>query len=112
MRDGLGDPEPEVEEEITKGRGIFRFNVRRQEGKGYGVQIGAFAEYGNVLIQAEKLQRNFSEPIIVSINELDGRTVYKIVVGAFVKKSDAVALKNQMLNKGVKGFVRNLKDLK
>ncbi len=112
MKDGTPDPEPEVEDKITSGRGIFRFNVSKQEGKGYGVQIGAFAEYGNVLIQTEKLQNMFSEPIIVSINELDGRTVYKIVVGAFSKKSDAQAFHKKMVAKNVKGFIRNLKDLK
>ena len=111
-RDGGGDPDPIVGNTITSGRGIFRFNVQKQDPKGYGVQIGAFAEYGNVLIQAEKLQSNFDEPIIVSINELDGRTVYKIVVGAFAKKSDAQKLHKRMLAKNVKGFIRNLKDLK
>lgn len=112
MRDGLNEPEPEVGNDITKGRGIFRFNVTRQEGKGYGVQVGAFYEYGNVLIQAEKLQRNYNAPIIVSINELNGRTVYKIVLGAFARKSEATILYKRMLNDGIKGFVRNLKDLK
>ncbi|MFK7810023.1 MAG: S8 family serine peptidase [Saprospiraceae bacterium] len=112
MRDGDTPSEPVVEKEITSGRGIFRFNVSRQEGKGYGVQIGAFAEYGNVLIQAEKLQSAFDAPIIVSINELNGKTVYKIVVGAFSRKTDAVALQVRMKQKNVNGFIRNLKDLK
>ncbi len=112
MRDGVADPEPEVGDTISTGRGIFRFNVAKQEAKGFGVQIGAFAEYGNVLIQAEKLQNMFSEPIIVSINELDGRTVYKIVVGAFSRKADAQALQKRMLAKDVKGFIRAIKDLK
>lgn len=111
MRDGLGEPEPEVKYEILSGRGIFQFNVKRQEAKGYGIQVGAFAEYGNVLIQAEKLQSKFDAPIVVSINELNGKTVYKIVVGAFAKKSDAQDLQKKMLDSGVRGFLRNLKDL-
>ena len=112
MKDGVPDPEPEVEETISTGRGVFRFNVSKQEPEGFGVQIGAFAEYGNVLIQAEKLQQLFSEPIIVSINELDGRTVYKIVVGTFERIANARVLQKRMLAKDVKGFIRNLKDLK
>jgi Subtilase family/SPOR domain len=111
IRDGKADPVPEVKNEITSGRGIFRFNVSKQEAKGFGVQIGAFAEYGNVLIQAEKLQSAFNAPIIVSINELEGKTVYKMVVGAFAQKAEAVALQKRMLDKGVNGFVRDLKDL-
>ncbi len=102
-------PKPEVEENISSGRGLFRFNVAKQEPRGYGVQIGAFAEYGNVLIQAEKLQRLFSAPIIVNINELNGKTVYKIVVGAFNSRTDAQNLLIKMKQKGINGFIRNLK---
>ncbi len=109
-KDGvLGNPE--VETPVAKGRGLFQFNVTKQENKGFGVQIGAFAEYGNVLIQAEKLQKQFNEKIIVSINELDGKTVYKIVVGAMTRKADARTLHSKMKSAGVNGFIRNLKDL-
>lgn len=102
----------EVTGGVASGRGIFRFNVARQEPTGYGVQIGAFAEYGNVLIQAEKLQKEFDEPIIVSINELNGKTVYKIVVGAFSRKTQAVSLQVKMKRSGVNGFIRAIKDLR
>ncbi len=112
MKDGGPvTPPKDVEDQIKQGRGIFRFNVERQKPEGYGVQIGAFAKYGNVLIQVEKLQSQFKLPIIVSINELDGKTVYKIVVGAFNDKSDASSLKKQMKEAGVDGFVRKIKDL-
>lgn len=110
-KDGV-QPPVVVEETVSSGRGLFRFSVEHQESKGYGVQIGAFAEYGNVLIQVEKLQSQFGEPVIVNINELNGKTVYKIVVGAFSKKSDANNLFKIMKAVNVRGFVRNLKDLK
>ncbi|MEO1518811.1 MAG: S8 family serine peptidase [Bacteroidota bacterium] len=109
-RDG-GNKPVVVEESIKSGRGIFRFSVQKQEPEGFGVQIGAFAEYGNVLIQTEKLQRLFDEEIIVSINELEGQTVYKIVVGAFDDRSKASSLLQAMKEAGVDGFIRNLKDL-
>ena len=107
----LGTLPPSVNEPIKKGRGIFRFDVSKQEAEGYGVQIGAFAEYGNVLIQAEKLKKEYNEPVIVSINELEGRTVYKIVVGAFNAKLHATNLHEKMKQDGRNGFVRNIKDL-
>ncbi len=96
---------------ISKGQGLFRFAVEKQEPAGWGVQIGAFADYGNVLIQAESLQRRFNEPVIVNINEIDGKTVYKIVVGAFDDVEAARALEQKMELLDVKGFLRNLKDL-
>ena len=108
---GNGTEDVVVENTVAKGRGLFQFSVVRQASKGFGVQIGAFAEYGNVLIQAEKLQRIFEEKVIVNINELDGRTVYKIIVGDFEDKADAVRLRRTMKAKSINGFIRNLKDL-
>ncbi len=111
LRDGAAAAKPEVAATVGTGRGLFHFSVKRQEPKGYGVQIGAFAEYGNVLIQVEKLERMFKVPVIVNINELDGKTVYKVVVGAFDKIADARTLNTTMIAQGINGFVRNLKDL-
>jgi len=107
----VGTSQPVIEEPVKKGRGIFRFNVERQAPEGFGVQIGAFAEYGNVLIQAEKLQKKYDQPVIVSINELEGKTVYKIVVGAFDERSSATSLAAKMKDDGRNGFVRSIKDL-
>lgn len=114
MKDGGTAPtEPPVvvENQIKKGQGIFRFNVVKQPAEGFGIQIGAYYEYGNVLIQVEKLQSAYNVPIIVSINELDGKTVYKIVVGAFANSDQARNLGLRMKADGITGFVRNLKDL-
>lgn len=97
---------------MASGRGIFRFSVQRQEPAGYGVQMGAFREYGNVLIYAERMQKLFGEPIVVSINELAGETVYKIVVGVFNSREEARVLKQTMADNDVTGFIRNIKDLK
>lgn len=110
-RDQSNAPVVEVSENVKSGHGLFEFNVKRQASEGWGVQIGAFAEYGNVLIQAEKLQKQFNEKIIVNINELNGKTVYKVVVGAFENKTEAVHLFRRMEAAGVRGFPRNLADL-
>ena len=61
--------------------------------------------------KAEKLQKQFNEKIIVNINELNGKTVYKVVVGAFENKTEAVHLFRRMEAAGVRGFPRNLADL-
>lgn len=107
-----GNPEPDLETSVATGRGLFLFSVKRQPAEGFGVQIGAFAEYGNVLIQVEKLESLFSEPVVVSINELNGKTVYKVVVGNYKERSKAKSLLKEMKAKGVNGFLRNLEDLK
>ncbi len=98
----------EVAPNVSAGKGLFRFTVERQRPKGYGVQMGVFAEYGNVLIAAEKLQKQFAENIVININELNGKTVYKVIVGSFPNKRDATSLQKDMKAKGIDGFIKNL----
>lgn len=104
-------PVVEVATPVASGQGLFRFSVERQPSQGFSVQMGVFAEYGNVLIAAEKLQQQFQQPIVVNINELNGKTVYKVLVGAFDKSADAGSLQKKMKAAGVDGFVKDLKGL-
>ncbi len=105
-------PEPaEVEETVTSGQGLFRFSVKRQPSAGWGVQTGVYKEYGNVLIQAEKLQSQFNQPIIVNINELNGETVYKVILGAFDTLAEAKQLHEKVKAAGISSFPADLSKL-
>ena len=75
------------------------------------MQIGVFAEYGNVLITAEQLQNEFDSSVVVNINELRGRTVYKVVVGPFSTKAAATNIWRKIIASGRDAFVTNLKNL-
>lgn len=113
LKDGKNNPKPEVEDNIAKGRGLFKFTVERQPSIGYGVQIGVFAEYGNVLVAAEQLQTEFDSPVVVNINQLRGKTVYKVVVGPFDTKRSASTIWKKVVASGrTDAFVTNLKNLK
>lgn len=101
----------EMENTVSKGQGLFRFSVKKQDGEGWGVQIGVYADYGNVLIAAEELERKFGAPVIVNINEMNGKTVYKVVAGAYSDVNQARNLLNRIKEGGMNGFLRNLKDL-
>ena len=100
-----------MENTVSSGQGLFRFNVAKQPSKGWGVQVGVYAEYGNVLVAAEELQNKFGVPTVVNINELNGKTVYKVISGAFENVSEARQLLARIQGAGMNGFLRNLADL-
>lgn len=102
-------PTTTVTPQVVSGQGLFRFSVERQASQGFSVQLGVFADYGNVLIQAEKMERLFSQPVLVNISQLNGKTVYKVLVGVFDKSADAGTLQKAMKTAGVDGFVKDLK---
>lgn len=98
----------EVKTGVVGGLGLFRFDVRKQEPAGWAVQIGAFYDYGNVLIQAEKLQKQFAAPVVVSISSLQGKTVYKVAIGAYPDVAPARELLERVKAAGIGGFLKNL----
>jgi len=112
LKDGQNNPQPVVEENVASGQGLFKFTVERQASRGYGVQIGVFAEYGNVLVAAEQLQAEFDSATVVNINELNGKTVYKVVIGPFTTKGEATKIWKKVIASGRDAFVTNLKNLK
>ena len=109
-KDGLQPPKPEIVNAVSSGQGLFRFNVAKQKPEGWAVQVGVYADYGNVLINAERLQSQFGHPVLVSISELNGKTVYKVLLGSFNKKSEADTLFKQLKDAGINGFPKNLAD--
>lgn len=100
----VSPPEPNMDSET----GLFEFTVKRAHSAGYGVQIGVFAEYGNVLREVERLTKLFNSQILVNINQLKGQTVYKVIVGHFPTRQEAESLQYNMALKGTNGFIADL----
>lgn len=99
---------PQPAAPIASGDGLYRFSVSREASSGFAVQIGAFAEYENVLREVAKLQNAFNEPILVHIAKLRGKTVYKVLIGSFKNKDKAMQYQGKMKAKGVNGIIKDL----
>jgi len=97
--------EPET---IGDGNGLFQFDVKPQIKKGFGVQMGVYAEYGNVLIQTNRLRKKYKHKTLVNINELNGKTVYKLILGPFSSKNKAKNMLKSVKSFGENGFIVNL----
>lgn len=97
---------PEVMEE-----GLFKFAVTRKARQGFSVQIGVFAEYGNVLREVEKLEKRFNKPVLVHIAKMKNKTVYKVLVGEFNDYNSASSFKAQVVADGTEGMVKDLTKL-
>jgi thiol-disulfide isomerase/thioredoxin len=90
------------------GDGLYRFKVSRQPSQGFSVQIGAFADYGNVLLEAARLEKLFEQPIIVHIATLQDKTVYKVLIGEFQSREEADKFKAQVKAKGIEAIIKDL----
>ncbi len=101
--------QPQLEKIISTGSGLFRFNVEREPSDGFSVQVGVYADYENVLREVSAYQVQFNEPILVHIDKLQDRTVYKVLIGDFKKRDRAAKYKEKILEAGIpEAFVKDL----
>jgi subtilisin family serine protease len=107
-KDSMEAPKPAVTNIVSSGQGLFQFSVQQQPAVGWGIQIGVFGDYGNILVQTEMLQRKFNVSVVVSIAEVNGKTVYRLIAGAYNTIDEARALLRRLNNAGINGFVKNL----
>ncbi|MBK7409735.1 MAG: S8 family serine peptidase [Saprospirales bacterium] len=91
--------------------GFFKVEASEEKPKGWGVQIGAFSDYNNVLALSERIKRLFGVYILISPVASEGKTIYKVVAGSFPRSSEAISLQDKMHQSGINGFVRNLEDI-
>jgi subtilisin family serine protease len=110
LRDQNTAPQP-VQNTVTSGQGgLFVFDVKKETTPGWGVQVGAYSDYGNVLILTEKLKRQFGQPVLVNVSNVNGRSIYKVIVGN-TDQNSARALQSRLKSGGYDGFVKNLEGM-
>ncbi len=102
---------PAAAPEVMSDEGLFKFTVSRQARDGFSVQVGVFADYGNVLREVEKLEKSFGEAILVQISKLETKTVYKVLVGHFNDHNTASSFKEVVIANGSEGMVKDLATL-
>lgn len=90
------------------GEGLYRLNVLRQHSTGFSVQVGAYAEYSNVLQQASLFQQQFDEPVIVDISNNQHRTLYKVMLGEFDTRTAAISFMRTVQAKGMECIIKDL----
>jgi cell division septation protein DedD len=107
-------PEKPIQAKVrSKVTGLYEFTATPHPAKGFAVQIGVFAEYSNVLNGVEHIQELFSgRKVIIHIDEIDGETVYRVVVGTFTSSAAARSFMPQIKAEGFEGFVKDLSTLK
>ena len=109
------DPIPETTPSgsASAGTGLFVFNVERAVSEGYGVQVGVYADYENVLREVAIYQKQFKQTVLVHIAKLNGKTVYKILIGDFKNQQRAVKMKEEIAATGLPDvFVKDLSTVK
>jgi len=84
---------------------VFKVDITRQEASGYGVQIGVYADYANLLREVEKLDQGEKKSVLMNVNKKKDKAIYKLILGPFSSKDMAKGYKK---NQKIDGSIVNL----
>lgn len=99
-------PKEEIEEEkpikeedtpvVAAEKLYYQVSSKEISPQGYGVQIGSFKEMANLLKRLAEIQSNVTNEITVQVAQVNEARVYRIVIGKFDEKKQAVTLQEKL----------------
>lgn len=92
--------------------GTFEVSVNDNVTLGWGVQIGAYSSYSQVMLLVSQLERRYGQPVHVQSVQSGSRTIYRVIVGSFPTPDAGRSLQQQLRQEGYPGaFLKNLRDV-
>ncbi|SMG50632.1 rare lipoprotein A [Marivirga sericea] len=83
----------------------FELKVKRQDPAGFGVQIGSFKGFDNMLKLSENVYKSYRATLYVEVKEVNDAKVYALIVGDFRNRKKADELKAKMADRFPDAFV-------
>jgi len=77
-------------------------------GEQYGVQVGLYGDYNNVVRQMQSLQHRLDQPVNIFVSHHQGKKVYRLLAGIFPQRAQAAAYARQLRHRDIQGFVKHL----
>ena len=69
---------------------LYKVDISRQPTKGFSLQVGSYGMYDNVVKAIEEYKQKYSLPVIMRVENLGGTITYKLLIGEFKTKEEAV----------------------
>ena len=69
--------------------GLYKMQVLPIDKKGFGVQVAGYTDYEAVLKQIAVLQDNWFKGSMVYVDQLNGKTIYKVILGPLFNRNEA-----------------------
>jgi rare lipoprotein A len=89
--------------------GWYKVSVKDVIPAGYGIQVGSFSQYTNLMNEIDTLQKMFSYSILVQNTKVNEQLYYRVILGPFDTKVQAQQVMTEIRKKKVHGFILLLK---
>jgi len=88
---------PEVPKliEVLKS-GTYNHLLVAQNPTGFGVQVASYSNSLNLLNLAEAYHVKYQVPVFINVSQVNGRTLYKLILGSFSDRAEAEKFRDKM----------------
>ncbi|MFP4063981.1 MAG: tetratricopeptide repeat protein [Bacteroidales bacterium] len=82
--------------------GFYKASLEETSPAGIGIQIASFVNPDQLPGIASGHQQSFGYPVFIQITHEDGRKLYKLLVGEFSKREEALRARSELRDRGFK----------
>jgi rare lipoprotein A len=83
----------------------FQMKVKRKNPSGFGVQVGSFRGFDNMLKLSENIEKSYRAILYVEVKELNDAKVYALILGDYNNRRKADKLKAKISDRFPDAFV-------
>ncbi len=83
----------------------FQVNVKRKQPSGYGVQVGSFKGFDNMLKLSENIEKSYRAKLYIEVKEVSDAKIYALILGDYGNRKKADKLKAKMADRFPDAFV-------
>ncbi len=94
----------EVDEPIDI-KSYFAVEVEKESPSGWGVQVGSFEGFDNMLRLSENLEKSYRADVLVEVKDLPNKKAYAIILGQYNNRKKADELKVKIADRFPGAFV-------
>ena len=105
-------PDPLLAEAERYTPALFTMQAAKSAAQGYGLQVGAFFSFYRLMEGMNEIAGKGYQNTLVHSSLKDGKPIFRIILGPYVTRAEADRLRRDAAQKGIKGIVVELAELK
>jgi tetratricopeptide (TPR) repeat protein len=78
--------------------GIYNHSLEKRPVNGFGVQVASYSNTDNLLSLADAYSQKYSLPVFFNIADVNGRKLYKLIIGQFSTREEAENFRDVLRN--------------
>lgn len=78
-----------IDQVVVDEREFYDFEIKREDPRGFGVQIGTYQELVNLMRLSDNLKNSYKKKVKVQVKVLNGIKYYSLILGEFSSRNKA-----------------------